>query len=80
MEDGDGDDDDEEGGDDDDEEGGDDDGSLWKVMDLEKGGFVRGGRKVGVLRKRERGILVVTNRKEDEEIELVAMVEDSCSY
>jgi len=59
---------------------GDDDGSLWKVMDLEKGGFVRGGRRVGVLRKRERGILVVTNRKEGEEIELVAIVEDSSSY
>ena len=45
-------------------------------MGFEKKGFVGNERRGGVFRKRERGILVVTNRKEDEVIEFVAIVED----
>ncbi|WVZ16830.1 hypothetical protein V8G54_009812 [Vigna mungo] len=55
--------------------------TVEMMMEVSGRGFVRGRRRVGVLRKREGGILVVRNRKEDEEIELVAMVEeDSSSY
>ena len=62
--------------DDDDDCGGGVGWSLWKVMGFEKKGFVGNERRGGVFRKRERGILVVTNRKEDEVIEFVAIVED----
>lgn len=45
-------------------------------MGFEKKTFVGNGRRSGVLRKRERRILVETIRKEDEVIEFVAIVED----